>query len=151
MLVAAEMIHKAKSRISIPGRRCYYLQRLSAEVAEFAELIDAPVCDTLMGKGAFDGKSERYTGMIGMHGTKTSNLGVSECDLLVALGASSQTVWQATRRFASNARIIQLDVDAAEINKNIRVDGISGRRSEEDSDRIECLPVQTGTSGVDGI
>ena len=59
----------------------------SKEVAEFAELIDAPVCDTLMAKGAFDGKSRRYTGMIGMHGTKTSNLGVSECDLLIALGS----------------------------------------------------------------
>ena len=54
------------------------------EVAEFAELIDAPVCDTLMGKGAFDGHSDRYTGMIGMHGTKVSNFGVSECDLLIA-------------------------------------------------------------------
>ena len=95
----------------------------SAEVAEFAELIDAPVCDTLMGKGAFDGRSERYTGMIGMHGTKTSNLGVSECDLLVALGARfSDRVTGNPKKFAENARIIQLDVDAAEINKNIRVD-----------------------------
>ena len=87
------------------------------------ELIDAPVCDTLMGKGAFDGRSERYTGMIGMHGTKTSNLGVSECDLLVALGARfSDRVTGNPKKFAENARIIQLDVDAAEINKNIRVD-----------------------------
>lgn len=76
-----------------------------------------------MGKGAFDGKSERYTGMIGMHGTKTSNLGVSECDLLVALGARfSDRVTGNPKKFAENARIIQLDVDAAEINKNIRVD-----------------------------
>ncbi len=65
----------------------------AAEVAaEFAEKIDAPVCDTLMGKGAFDGKSERYTGMIGMHGTKASNFGVSECDLLIAWGRVSPTV-----------------------------------------------------------
>lgn len=76
-------------------------------MAEFAELIDAPVCDTLMGKGAFDGKSERYTGMIGMHGTKTSNLGVSECDLLVALGARfSDRVTGNPKKFAENARII---------------------------------------------
>lgn len=93
------------------------------EVAEFAELIDAPVCDTLMGKGAFDGRSQRYTGMIGMHGTKTSNLGVSRCDLLIALGARfSDRVIGNPKKFAENAKIIHLDVDAAEINKNIRAD-----------------------------
>ncbi len=93
------------------------------EVAEFAELCDAPVCDTLMAKGAFDGKSDRYTGMIGMHGTKTSNLGVSDCDLLIALGARfSDRVIGNPKRFAENAKIVQIDVDAAEINKNIRVD-----------------------------
>ena len=93
------------------------------EVAAFAELIDAPVCDTLMGKGAFDGRSERYTGMIGMHGTKTSNLGVSQCDLLIALGARfSDRVIGNPKKFAENARIIHMDIDAAEINKNIRAD-----------------------------
>ena len=98
------------------------------EVAEFAELIDAPVCDTLMGKGAFDGHSPRYTGMIGMHGTKTSNLGVSQCDLLIALGARfSDRVIGNPKKFAEHAKIIQIDIDAAEINKNIRVDaGIVG-------------------------
>ncbi|MBR4083733.1 MAG: biosynthetic-type acetolactate synthase large subunit [Lachnospiraceae bacterium] len=93
------------------------------EVAEFTELIDAPVCDTLMGKGAFNGKSDRYTGMIGMHGTKASNLGVSDCDLLIALGARfSDRVTGNPKKFAEDAKIIQIDVDAAEINKNIRVD-----------------------------
>ena len=94
----------------------------SKEVAEFAELIDAPVCDTLMGKGAFDGYSDRYTGMIGMHGTKASNLGVSECDLLIALGARfSDRVTGNPKKFAENAKIIHIDIDTAEINKNIRV------------------------------
>lgn len=93
------------------------------EVAEFADLIDAPVCDTLMAKGVFNGRSHRYTGMIGMHGTKTSNLGVSQCDLLIALGARfSDRVTGNPKKFAENARIIQIDIDAAEINKNIRVD-----------------------------
>ena len=98
------------------------------EVAEFAELIDAPVCDTLMGKGAFDGRSSRYTGMIGMHGTKTSNLGVSQCDLLIALGARfSDRVIGNPKKFAEGAKIIHIDIDAAEINKNIRVDvGVTG-------------------------
>ena len=95
----------------------------SQEVARFAELVDAPVCDTLMGKGAFDGNSPRYTGMIGMHGTKTSNLGVSRCDLLIALGARfSDRVIGNPKKFAENAKIIHIDVDAAEINKNIRAD-----------------------------
>ena len=99
------------------------ISEASAEVAEFAELIDAPVCDTLMGKGAFDGNSPRYTGMIGMHGTKTSNLGVSQCDLLIALGARfSDRVIGNPKKFAENAKIVHIDIDAAEINKNIRVD-----------------------------
>ncbi|MBR3769495.1 MAG: biosynthetic-type acetolactate synthase large subunit [Lachnospiraceae bacterium] len=93
------------------------------EVATFAELIDAPVCDTLMGKGGFDSKSPSYTGMIGMHGTKTSNLGASECDLLIALGARfSDRVVGNPKKFAENAKIIHIDIDAAEINKNIRAD-----------------------------
>ncbi|MCM1568933.1 MAG: biosynthetic-type acetolactate synthase large subunit [Roseburia sp.] len=99
------------------------LSGASEEVAAFAELIDAPVCDTLMGKGAFDGYSPRYTGMIGMHGTKTSNLGVSRCDLLIALGARfSDRVIGNPKRFAEGARVIHMDIDAAEINKNIRAD-----------------------------
>ncbi len=99
------------------------ISEASAEVAGFAELIDAPVCDTLMGKGAFDGTSSRYTGMIGMHGTKASNLGVSQCDLLVALGARfSDRVTGNPKKFAEGAKIVQIDIDAAEINKNIRVD-----------------------------
>jgi len=102
------------------------------ETARFAELIDAPVCDTLMGKGGFDGRSPRYTGMIGMHGTKTSNLGVSRCDLLIALGARfSDRVIGNPKKFAENARIVHIDIDAAEINKNIRVDvGIVGDLKE---------------------
>lgn len=91
------------------------------EVKEFAELVDAPVCDTLMGKGAFDGYSDRYTGMIGMHGTKASNLGVSDCDLLIALGARfSDRVVGNVKTFASKAKVIHFDIDAAEIDKNIK-------------------------------
>ena len=93
------------------------------ETEKFADLIDAPVCDTLMGKGAFNGYSERYTGMIGMHGTKTSNYGVSECDLLIALGARfSDRVIGNAKKFAVHAKIIQIDIDAAEIDKNIKTD-----------------------------
>ena len=94
----------------------------SEELREFVEKVDAPVCDTLMGKGEYDGTSENYTGMLGMHGTKTSNLGVSECDLLIAIGTRfSDRVLGNPKKFASQAKILQFDVDPAEINKNIRV------------------------------
>ena len=94
----------------------------SEELRKFAKTIDCPVCDTLMGKGAFDGTDKLYTGMIGMHGTKASNFGVSECDLLITLGARfSDRVTGNAKTFASKAKILQIDVDAAEINKNVRV------------------------------
>ena len=93
------------------------------ELKEFVRRVDAPVCDTLMGKGAFDGTNDLYTGMLGMHGTKTSNLGVSECDLLIAVGVRfSDRVLGDAQNFAKQAKILQFDVDPAEINKNIQVD-----------------------------
>lgn len=93
------------------------------EVMEFAEKLDAPVTDTLMGKGAFPGNHERYMGMLGMHGTKTANLSVSECDALIVVGSRfSDRVTGNTANFAKNATIIQMDVDEAEINKNVMAD-----------------------------
>ena len=91
------------------------------EVRELAEILDTPVCDTLMGKGVMDGHDPKYTGMIGMHGTKASNFGVSECDLLIALGArfSDRVVGNAAK-FASGAKVLHIDIDAAEIDKNIK-------------------------------
>ena len=93
------------------------------ELTKFAHTINAPVTDSLMGKGAFSGEDELYTGMLGMHGTKTSNLGVTKCDLLITVGARfSDRVTGNASKFAKNAKIIQIDVDAAEINKNVQVD-----------------------------
>ena len=93
----------------------------SKELCEFAHKIEAPVCDSLMGKGGFDGTDELYTGMIGMHGTKTANLGVSKCDLLIAVGARfSDRVISNKSKFAVNAKVIHIDIDPAEINKNIK-------------------------------
>lgn len=93
------------------------------EVRAFARKIQAPVADTLMGKGAFDGTDELYTGMVGMHGTKTSNFGITESDLLIVIGARfSERVVGNASKFAKNARILQLDIDPAEINKNVRTD-----------------------------
>lgn len=94
----------------------------SEELRKFVSLMQAPVCDSLMGKGAFDGTDPLYTGMLGMHGTKVSNFGVSECDLLVVVGARfSDRVIGNAAKFARNARIIQIDIDPAEVNKNIPV------------------------------
>ena len=100
----------------------------ASELKEFAEKIDAPVTDSLMGKGAYDNTRPRYTGMLGMNGTKASNFGVSQCDLLIVVGARfSDRVTGDTNRFAKDAKIIHIDVDAAEINKNVVVDlGIVG-------------------------
>lgn len=116
------MINEAKKPFILVGGGAV-ISGASAEIKALADKIDAPVCDTLMGKGAFDGTSPRYTGMIGMHGTKASNFGVSQCDLLIVLGARfSDRVIGNPKGFAKNAKIIHLDIDAAEINKNIHAD-----------------------------
>lgn len=91
------------------------------ELKSFAHKIQAPVADSLMGKGAFDGTDELYTGMVGMHGTKTSNFGITECDLLIVVGARfSDRVTGNASKFAPNAKILQFDVDPAEIDKNVK-------------------------------
>ena len=116
---ALRRIRKAKKPYIFVGGGAV-LSEASEELRKFVELVDAPVCDTLMGKGAFDGTDYRYTGMLGMHGTKTSNLGVSECDLLIAIGTRfSDRVLGNPSKFAKNAKILHIDVDPAEINKNI--------------------------------
>ena len=118
---AVELISKAKKPYIFVGGGAV-LSGASEELKKFVELVDAPVCDTLMGKGAYDGTSDNYTGMLGMHGTKASNLGVSECDLLIAIGTRfSDRVLGNPKKFAKQAKILQIDVDPAEINKNIRV------------------------------
>ncbi|MBQ2319858.1 MAG: biosynthetic-type acetolactate synthase large subunit [Lachnospiraceae bacterium] len=93
------------------------------ELQDFVKRVDAPVTDTLMGKGAFRGDDPYYVGMLGMHGTKTANLSVSECDVLIVIGSRfSDRVTGNTVNFAKNAKIIQIDVDEAEVNKNVMVD-----------------------------
>ena len=92
----------------------------SSELRSFAKKLDSPVADTLMGKGAFSGKDDAYTGMVGMHGTKTSNLGIMESDLLIAVGTRfSDRVIGNADTFAQHATIVHIDVDPAEIDKNI--------------------------------
>ncbi len=93
------------------------------EIMEFVKKVDAPVTDTLMGKGAFNGEDPYYTGMLGMHGTKTANLSVTQCDLLIAIGVRfSDRVTGNTKKFAKEAKIVHIDIDPVEINKNVIVD-----------------------------
>ncbi|MDO4491776.1 MAG: biosynthetic-type acetolactate synthase large subunit [Lachnospiraceae bacterium] len=119
---AAEMICKASRPMIFVGGGCVR-SGAQNEVRELAERIQAPVCDSLMGKGVFPGTHELYTGMLGMHGTKTANLAMSRCDLLIVLGARfSDRCAGNTALFAKQAKILQIDVDAAEVNKNVLVD-----------------------------
>ncbi|MDD2979093.1 MAG: biosynthetic-type acetolactate synthase large subunit [Hespellia sp.] len=124
---ALSMIKKAKRPYIFVGGGTV-LSGASEEVIRFAHQADAPVTDSLMGKGAFPGTDPLYTGMLGMHGTKTANFGVSECDLLIVLGARfSDRVTGNAKKFASHAKILQFDVDPAEMNKNIVINaGVTG-------------------------
>ena len=119
---AVELINASKRPFIFVGGGAV-ISGAQKELAEFVHTLHAPVTDSLMGKGAFDGTDELYTGMLGMHGTKTANLGVTKCDLLITIGArfSDRVIGNASK-FAKKAKIIQIDVDAAEINKNIPVD-----------------------------
>lgn len=118
----ASMISKAKKPMIFVGGGIN-ISGASAELKEFAEKINTPVCDSMMGKGAFSGKHELYTGMLGMHGTKTSNYGVTNCDLLIAIGVRfSDRVTGNVKKYAPKAKIVHIDIDPAEINKNICTD-----------------------------
>lgn len=119
---AVQMIQEAQKPFIFVGGGAV-ISGAEEELRALAHKIQAPVCDSLMGKGAFSGTDSLYTGMLGMHGTKTSNLGVTECDLLIAAGTRfSDRVIGNAGNFAKNARILQLDIDPAEVNKNVLVD-----------------------------
>ena len=120
ILNAVSLIRGAKKPYILVGGGVI-LSNASEELRTFVSKTDAPVADTLMGKGTFDGSDPKYTGMVGMHGTKTSNLGITECDLLIVVGARfSDRVIGNAKKFARNAKILHIDVDAAEISKNIK-------------------------------
>ena len=119
---AAELINHAKRPFVFVGGGAI-MSDASMQIQEFVNKVQAPVTDSLMGKGAYDGTSALYTGMLGMHGTKTANFGVTECDLLIVMGARfSDRVTGNAKLFAKNAKIIHMDIDAAEINKNVHAD-----------------------------
>ena len=121
---AAKIIKKSKRPFIYAGGGVVSCDAVS-ELSKFAELTDAPVSLSLMGQCAFDNTSPRYTGMMGMHGTKTSSLALTECDLLIVLGSrfSDRVTCNAKSfRAAAEAKILHIDIDPAEINKNIEAD-----------------------------
>ena len=119
---AVQMLKKAKKPYIFVGGGAV-LSGASESLLEFAHRVDAPVADSLMGKGAFPGTDELYSGMLGMHGTKASNFGVSQCDLLVVIGARfSDRVTGNAKKFAHHAKILQFDIDPVEIDKNVLTD-----------------------------
>ena len=122
LMKAAELINKAEMPVLFVGGGAI-ASDASEEIRALAHKISAPVCDTLMGKGTFPGTDPLYMGMLGMHGTKTANNAVAHCDLLIAAGTRfADRDTGKTSQFASQAKIIHLDIDAAEINKNVIVD-----------------------------
>ena len=149
---AAEMIRVSEKPFIFVGGGAV-LSEASKELKEFVEKMDAPVTDSLMGKGAFPGIDPRYTGMLGMHGTKASNYGVSECDLLVVVGARfSDRVTGNTSTFPKNAKILQIDIDPAEMNKNIIIDqGVVGDIKAVLRKLNEVLPQQDHTEWMKKI
>ncbi len=119
---AVSMIRASKKPMVFVGGGAV-ISDADAELKEFVKKVDAPVTDSLMGKGAFDGGDPYYVGMLGMHGTKTSNLCVTECDLLIALGTRfSDRVLGDASKFAPMADKLQIDIDEVEIDKNLLVD-----------------------------
>ena len=119
---AAKIINKAKRPFFLVGGGAV-LSEASEEVTAFAHKLNAPVADSLMGKGAFPGTDELYTGMIGMHGTKVANFGIHQADVVVVIGARfSDRVVGNAKKFVPKAKIVQIDIDKAEINKNIMID-----------------------------
>ena len=127
-LPAAEKLTEVISLLRAAKKPCIMagggaiLSEAAPALKRFAHKLDAPVCCTLMGQGAFDQNDTLYTGMVGMHGTKTSNYTVSDCDLLVVVGARfSDRVAGSPKQFAAKAKILQIDIDEAEVNKNIHV------------------------------
>ncbi|WP_213951628.1 biosynthetic-type acetolactate synthase large subunit [Tepidanaerobacter syntrophicus] len=119
---AAEMIEKAKKPVIYAGGGIV-TSDAAEELLKLAEKINAPVTTTLMGLSSFPADHPLALGMLGMHGTAYANMAVTECDLLIALGARfDDRVTGDVKKFAPNAKIIHVDIDRAEIGKNVDVD-----------------------------
>ena len=118
----AEMIAQSERPLLICGGGVVR-GRAHEEFREFAEKLDAPVAISVMGGGGFPGGHPLTTGMIGMHGSQASNTACNECDLLIVVGCRfSDRVALQPETFASQAKIVQIDIDRSEIDKNVLTD-----------------------------
>ncbi|MGD1898094.1 MAG: biosynthetic-type acetolactate synthase large subunit [Phormidesmis sp.] len=125
MPISSERVDEAIALLRASERPLFYVgggaiaSGAHAEINALAETFAAPMTNTLMGKGAVDEHSPLAVGMLGMHGTAYANFAVSECDLLVAIGARfDDRVAGNLERFASKAQVIHIDIDPAEVGKN---------------------------------
>lgn len=132
----ADLINQAKRPFIYAGGGIIRANA-SEELNQFANMMDIPTCTSLMGLGAFDQTNRLSTGLVGMHGTVASNKCIVECDLLLALGVRfSDRVLSNRKHFAENAQIVQVDIDLAEIDKNIPTDYSLVMDAKEFLDRL---------------
>lgn len=118
---AIELINASKKPFIYAGGGIK-ISKSCKELAEFAKKIDAPIATTLMAQDSVRNENPLYTGMIGMHGTKASNIAATKCDLFIAIGARFSDRVISNPSNIKNAKIIHIDVDPAEINKNVKAD-----------------------------
>ena len=119
---AVELMMQAKRPMIYTGGGVV-LDNASEELTEVTRLLDFPITQTLMGLGAFPATDKQFVGMLGMHGTYEANMGMHNCDVLIAIGARfDDRVTGNVEKFCPNARIIHIDIDPASISKNVKVD-----------------------------
>ena len=119
---AVELILSARRPMLYTGGGVI-LSRADKELTQFAKKLGYPVTNTLMGLGGFPGTDEQFIGMLGMHGTYEANMGMHDCDVLVAIGARfDDRVTGEVKLFCPHAKIIHIDIDPSSISKNVRVD-----------------------------
>lgn len=120
--VAADIINSHQKPVIVVGGGCN-LSNVQEELLIFQKKLQSPVCSTMMGLGSFDGTHEMFTGVVGMHGTPASNKCICNSDLIIALGSRfSDRVISNSKTFVSNRKILHIDIDEAEVSKNIKAD-----------------------------
>ncbi len=149
---AVEIIKKAERPFIYAGGGVV-LSNTADEFKRFAEMVDAPVALSLMGQCAFDNSDKRFIGMLGMHGTKTSSLTIGECDLMIVLGSRfSDRVSCNTSTFAKGTKVLHIDIDPAEVNKNIIVDyNVVGNLTYILKEMNNVLPQQSHKEWMDKV
>ena len=119
---AVEMILSAKRPMIYSGGGVV-LSGASKELTEFAQYLDYPITNTLMGLGAYPATDRQFVGMLGMHGTYEANMAMHECDVLIAIGARfDDRVTGKLEEFCPTAKIVHIDIDPASISKTVKVD-----------------------------